>query len=463
MKTKLRPNRAKESLRALQYIALLFSFFSMMMLSFSYLGEVAFGFFIGIPPLFAFLAGKRKTYLFIVYFVCVCFAVGQRTVHWGHARFVPSEVLLWTLGLLCFKLRPRNSSIRYPLPFVVYTLFIASFVVLIISLLSASDITIPVCWAKMVLLPLPTFMVCRTFLDSFEQIETFSMLLCVECLYLSLLALSEYFNLPIVGLFGGYLQNLSSETVEGFNRLGACFWGGYMLAGFLLVCFPIGLALFFSAKTLTIRIIAASSLFFSLIEIYLSGYRSLWLIGFLTISLFFLLRGARSIFLLCFLFGIGLHFVPESGKERAQTVYGEKRDSSSKERENRAAEAWALIKANPILGNGWGASGLVHSDWLQLWADAGIIPFSSFILLFLNVIRRLYLTIRRTRDEKFKNYIYGFLTSALCMLLIFSVQAIFSLPENYTPMWFILGIAFMFPAIIRIEMNSRLESNAVSK
>ncbi len=440
-------------------------FFLVMMISFSYGGPIAFGVIIGIPPLLVWGMGRRRNYLFIFYFICISFVIGQRTVYiGGYMRIVPAEVLLCLLALTCFFIRPQYSSQKAAVPLAATML--AVFCIPAIFLSAAQrfyehNLSVSFEYAQMMWMAIPSFFVCHRLVQRMENIQNFILLLSMGALFLSFLALAEYFHFGFIKYFGGFIVKDAAEAfdVSGFRRLGATFWGGPMVAGYLILCFPLILAYWFNSRTMIQKILVGVSLVLSFLTIYFSGHRGLWVAFSMAMGSYFLLKGIKGIFVLILLIGIGVSLMPQSAKKRMETLYGEKRDSSSVDREERAREAWEWIKQNPIVGNGWGASGLVHSDFLQLWADAGLGAMAAFLILWFQILRRLLVSLKKTRDKIFREYSFGFFASLFGVLFILSTQAWFNLAEQYAPFWVVMALAYQYPNIISRERGIMIARN----
>ena len=117
--------------------------------------------------------------------------------------------------------------------------------------------------------------------------------------------------------------------------------------------------------------------------------------------------------------------------------------SSAIIRLDRAKTAIGVIKDHPILGGGWGASGLVHSDILQMGADAGVITAELFVIFYLQILNGLRNSISKSQDPEMKEYRIAFLSSLFGFLFSFFIEAYFNLPEIYAPFWFMLGMGWL--------------------
>ncbi len=426
-----------------------------MVISFSWGGQNIFAVLIGIPPLVAAALMSRRSLFFIFYFMCVLFVVGQRTLYWGPSlRFVPGEMLLYLLGFLCLGYKTPSPLLRQGgIPAAVWVLFLATFFAVYSTArwtyYQPGDLNQAFFYAKMMWLSIPAFFVCGRLIQRFEHVQTTILLISVGCFFLSGLALAEYYHLPFIRYFGGFVEAKSHDSfsAEGFRRLGASFWGGPMLAGYLTVSFPVIMSQFFNSKSNVQKMITLGTLVMNFLVIYYSGHRGLWVTCLISIAIFFYLKGLKGIFILLLLGSLGLHFVPDIAKERIQSVVGSTEDSSAKKRKERAEYAWEMVKRDPIIGSGWGSSGLVHSDFLQLWADAGGVAFLSLLFIFLQITSRLWIWFRKIRDRSYREYYFGLFASVSAGFIILWHQAWFNLPEQFFPFWILMALAYHYPTI----------------
>lgn len=443
-------SRAKEFWKTIQYFILLQIFFASMMLSFNFFGPFAFGVILAIPPLIGFFMGRRQGLLLIFYFMVVTFTVGQRTLFVGeYFRIVPTGILLWILAILCILIKPRI-PVKPQFPLAIITLFL-------FTLFACwyrerwVDLNLSLFYAHMMWLAIPAFYVTERLIQRFEQMHTVVIIIAFGCLFLSFLALSEYFKLSYIHYFGGFLSDFSKAGIDKFRRLGASFWGGPMLAGYLTLSFPLVCSQFMVSKTLIQKMILGISMTLMVLVIYFAGHRGVWVAFLIGMGCFFYLRGVKGVLILVLLAILGFQFIPQQAKARMHGLSGEKRDSSTSKREDRAIFAWQLIEKKPIQGHGWGKSGLVHSDLLQLWADSGLGAFVSFFALYAIVLIRLLRQLKRVRHKIFREYFYGFFASLAGIFIILCTEAWFNLAEQYTPFWVVMALAYRYPTIVKIE------------
>ncbi len=455
-------SKARESLRTITYFMVVQGFFLLMLACFSFSQEIFFGVAAAIPPLMGVMTRTRKSYLFVFYFICITFVLGQRTMYIGeNVRIVPGELLIWILALMSMALKRKFVFKNAAVPIALTLLIVGSVYGIVITKTVSSpykissDMNMAFAYAKGLWLALPAFIMCRQLLLRLEDVQAVVTLLAIECLFLSVLSIAEYYNLGFMKHFAGDIitKSIKNETEAGghFRRLQSIFWGGPSLVFMMNLFFPLILAQWFNAKTMTQKIILGAAIVFTLCVIYLAGHRGVWVSWFFGLVVYFLLKGAKGIVALIIVVVVGMQFVPGIALNRFNTLYGNKQDSSAKIRIARAQTTWDMISKSPIVGYGWGSSGLVHSDILQTWADGGILTIAAFLALYATVLRAIYKASQMTKNKMLREYAYGFAGGLASFFVIFCTQALYNLPQQYPPFWMIMGMAYHLPNVIFIE------------
>lgn len=448
-------SRAKEFMNALKYFILTQLFMAILMIAFGSGEKKILQVFLGVPPLLFLVFGGKKRTIIIFYYICLLFVMGQRTLYLGeYFRIVPSAIILWGLAFIALAIRPQKVP-GIPLPAPVLILGFASAAAIVLGAVDNRNLNLGFSYAHMMWLSIPAFFVCHRVVHRMEQIQSVVTMLSFSCIFLSFLGIAEYQGFGFVKYFSGFMKGETLIGQEGAARMAATFWGSPHLASYLGLCFPLILAQFFSSRTMTQKTFSCLGLVLTFVAIYLAGHRGVWVPVLAGIALYFHFRGAKGIVILMILIALGIYFVPKSAVERMQGLAGERRDSSSVKREERARGALELIVKSPFLGHGWGASGLVHSDPLQIWADSGIFGFVGFMGCFFVIWIRLF-RISKIRDSLYKDYFRGFFVSVFVGFTILLQQAWLNLPENYTPFWVIMGLAYQLPNILFIEKKIAL-------
>lgn len=449
--------RLDQTLQDIYYVVRMFAFFVLVILCFSAGNKYLTGIVIAGPFLVGVMKGVEKGPHSILMLACAAFVLGQRTVHFGnYVRVVPSEAILWLLALLCLPRPKPQLLLKTSMPFAVLILCGC----LLLGFFSRRpeypwDFNLAVAYSKGLWLSLPVFFVISHAITRSEQYRRLFYLMAIECLFLSILSVAEVYDLPFIHALPGFYgeKHVVVDFAE-FTRSFSGFWGNPMLGGMIAIWFPILLYQWNYTKTPIRKLIIGSALTLSVLCIYYSGFRGVW--GSLVVSLaaFYYLKGLRKTFAFLLLLGVAVQFMPETAIERMSAVQGEDQDSSTLKRLHRMHVAWEMIKERPFLGSGWGASGLVHSDYLQLWADCGLPAPLAFLAVMLAVLKRLYSSIRLIDSMEQRECLYAFIASVLMVFLILTNQPFFNLPEQYPPLWVLMALAYQYPNVIRSERES---------
>jgi hypothetical protein len=151
-----------------------------------------------------------------------------------------------------------------------------------------------------------------------------------------------------------------------------------------------------------------------------------------------------AIALLCLVVGVGGYkFIPNT-TQRAMTgiaaLRGRPIDHSAQDRKDRALGALDEAIESPF-GSGWSSAGWVHSDFLQVAVNLGILPALIFLAGYLMTLQKLFsktrLCLRIGENGDF----------ALALLLAFvavgehlAVQGVQVLPQMVLPVWFVWAL-----------------------
>lgn len=376
-------------------------------------------------------------------YVCVAaFAFGQRTLHIGsQIRITPAEAIAWLLFLfLLFYARLSGLPVRSKLPLSAKVLAALALLAIFTSYLRYGDFQLGIAYGKLILLLIPAFYVAHNLVESPAQVKMIARILSVVLVVLSFLGVAEYFRLGFIDYLPGFFTVPGPIAgQEGFARAVGSFWGGPMLSAFLVLLFPLSLAHLASVKNPFMRILFVAGLLLSVWFIYSAGHRGIWMAFLVSLLVYAYFSGARRLVAVVILVAIAVQFLPTEFFDRIEGLYGAHMDSSSAKRYGRALDAVAIALANP-LGAGWGATGLVHSDFLQVAGDCGIPALAAWLLFYWWAIKRLKNQIRLTTDGIEKRYMIGFAAAIAGFFIAFLTEAYFNLPEYWTPFWFVFAL-----------------------
>ena len=254
----------------------------------------------------------------------------------------------------------------------------------------------------------------------------------------------EYLFPSVASLVPGFsAAPFAHRTGEGFSRAAFSFYG-HQNATFLCVLSLPFAAYLVRYKNGTARKIAlAVAGLIQFVAIFIAGHRSMWFIVFVQLLIWMQKRGGSVLAVLMTLsLSVGLYQVmPTSVQARVDSLIlvleGAPGDSSGIKRWERATGAMEVCTKEPF-GLGWAGAGWVHSDFLQVAANLGVL---AGLVFFGGFISRLWRLIRhvRTLDDGSTD---GAL--ALSMLLSFvacgwilSTQPVVVLTQSILPLWFV--------------------------
>ena len=376
-------------------------------------------------------------------------ALGYRTIEWTKdLRIHPSEILLWLLLVCTFAHRQLIARAKLALPWWLW-LFIP-FWALAWWPLIVGDAP----WDKMLnefrdfLLLIPLMIITPIVL----QRENYWRLLLVAFFlvgtWIAFMGVVEYWFPQVTDIFPAFIHAVKPElTDEGFARGQFSFWGGSQATFICAMALPIALVLVTWWPRWYSRAVIVLAAVFQMLAIYIGGYRSLWFLLILQIVVACVLRLQKhgvAVAVLCLVVGVGgYHYIPNT-TERAMTgiaaLRGQPVDHSAQERKDRAFEAIDQAAARPF-GSGWSSAGWVHSDFLQVAANLGVLPALIFLAGYLFTLQKLFRNTRVClgRGEQ------GDLSLVLLLAFIaagehLAMQGVQVLPQMALPVWFVWAL-----------------------
>jgi hypothetical protein len=376
----------------------------------------------------------------------ITLALGYRTVQWtSNLRIHPSEVLLWLL-LACILAQPKLlSQARLRFPFWLW-LFIPFWAVGWWPLI-AGDAP----WDRMMnefrdfLLLIPLMLVGSVVLERERYWRYLVLAFFLVGTWIAVMGVGEYWFPGLTKLFPEFVSTVqSTNTREGFARASFSFWGGTTATFICLLALPTAIVLSTWWSKSWARVAIVAGVLFQLTAIYIGGYRSLWMVVLVQAPIASLMRLRKHgvvVAALCLVVAVGGYkFIPKSEERLVsgiEAVQMNPTDHSALVRKERALSAWNSALESPF-GIGWSYAGWVHSDFLQVMANLGIIAglifFGGFILTLIRLIRRL--NIHRKSIEG------GDLGLSLLLAFIgvgglLAVQGVQVLPQLTLPVWFV--------------------------
>jgi len=263
--------------------------------------------------------------------------------------------------------------------------------------------------------------------------------------WIALMGVLEYWFPSLEKLFPAFIHAAkATPTADGFVRAQFSFWGGSQATFICVLALPAGLVLASWWRNWLPRTAIILAAILQILAVYIGGYRSVWVVLLLQVMIASFLRLRKhgvAIALLCLLVGgVGYQFIPKTDERVLSGIAalrGAPIDHSAQERKDRALEAFNETLESPF-GGGWSSAGWVHSDFLQVAANLGLLAGLIFLGGYLYTLQRLA---RRMRPWLHVNN-EGDLVLALFLAFIAAgahlmLQGVEVLPQMVLPVWFV--------------------------
>lgn len=361
----------------------------------------------------------------------------------------PSEILLWLL-LLCILVQRRLvSSARLTFP--VWLWIFIPFCVLAWWPMIGGGAP----WDRMLnefrnfLLFIPLIIVAAVVLKRESYWRSLMLAFFGAGSLIALMGILEYWFPEVIKLFPAFVGRAAAPTVteEGFMRAQFAFWGGPHATFICVLALPAALVLgqWWSHWLQRSAIVFAAIL--QVLAIYIGGYRSIWLIlifQILVACVFRLRKQGAIVAVLCLMITVGGYELIPRTSERALSgiaaLQGHPTDSSATGRKTRAVTAIENAVEVPF-GSGWSSAGWVHSDFLQVAVNLGMIGGLIFFAGCLYTLMRLGRRILpNLRSRKHGDLGFSLLLSFIAVLGILAMEGVTVLPQLVLPVWFVWAL-----------------------
>jgi hypothetical protein len=261
---------------------------------------------------------------------------------------------------------------------------------------------------------------------------------------------------------------------DGFERAWFSHWGSVTVGHIIVCAFP----LIYYVRDKIGLLKKPAFFYFSLVvniwALYIAGNRADWIITFLIFFLYFfwykkihlgankLILGILSAVLVAF---IAIQFISDEAIQRFISgliaIEGEAdyaKDSSGFKRQERMGIAWETIFAKPF-GVGWGVSGWVHSDFVQIASNGGwilgILYAAAFLYTFLNGYN---ISTKNGLERNEKDGLVILLISNLCVAYMFVINNNYILTQSGVPLFFLWALLHYYTVLIRKRLRTRFIS-----
>ena len=376
-------------------------------------------------------------------------ALGYRTVAVTRDLAIhPSEVLLWVL-LICILFQRRLVS-GARLTFPVWLWMFIPFWVLAWWPLTGGGAP----WDRMLnefrnfLLLIPLMIVASVVLKRGRYWRYLLLAFFVASSGIALMGILEYWFPEVTKLFPAFVSNAKPGiTEEGFLRAQFSFWGGAPATFICVLALPSAIALVRWWPQWSRRVAIAAGSVLQILAIYIGGYRSIWLVFLvqvLTACLLGFKKQGAMVAVVCLIVAAGGYQLVPRTSERALSgiaaLQGHPTDTSATGRQDRALGALNSTIESPF-GNGWSTAGWVHSDFLQVGANlgliAGLIFLGGCIFTLLRLGRRV---LPNLRAGKHADLGFSLLLSFIAVAGILAMEGVTVLPQLVLPVWFVWAL-----------------------
>ena len=391
-------------------------------------------------------------------------AVGWRQL-WitGNLRIHPAEVIIWGLFiLLLLRRKPLTGAVPAGIKAFMFLAVLGFFTAHSRGI--AWDVSLAEFKAFLIIIPI--IYVTHQIISAPAHWQRSIRILAGVTFLISLFGVVEYFVPALIAPFQGILftEQHIVYSQQGFARAAFTFWGSPIVNVFLsMILVPI-LSSARVEKNPAWRLFLLGTVVFCALGIYLAGGRSSWLGASAALALYVFLSAQKGWIKLLFLLLVAYNTLPYIlPNEVVGSLYAafdsqEFYDTSALERQARAEAGLELIQRNPWLGRGWGASGWVHSDLIQLGANLGLPALAIFLVWYLGRMRRVFIFTQRANHTwpAGREYGRGLLAGLLAGFISLAVQAAYVIPPLIIPLWFLVVMADRLPALQGND-NERME------
>lgn len=394
-----------------------------------------------------------------LYAAVLLFAMGHRSIYVGRwTFFVPSELIFWLMFLLLLgriSLDHRLPSARVPRSLLFLTAWSLLALVLAPSLLSRWDDVLS--QSKLWLVGLPVFLVTSSLITKPRHVRHIARLLILVSLYMSILAVVDYFLPAVTALLPAFFNPARRVFVtRDLVRSALAFWGSP--TGVILINWGILIALseLAHAQEHSWRRLSAATVVFGSVTVYIVGQRATWIALPLGVSLLALLTRNRSHLVVAIVMPalLSILSLPEAFWSRFMSVlsvfpgrFSPVADTSLQQHIDRALWALDTLRAHPLFGLGYGGW-LVHNEFLAFGAYLGLPALLAFASLFITVVGRLVQFRRQSSPtHEPRRYADLFLALTAVWFIDLSTQPVLGTPTKAIAFWFVLSMAWQIPNV----------------
>lgn len=268
-----------------------------------------------------------------------------------------------------------------------------------------------------------------------------------------------------VPMGSGWVDPARNPNIK--TRVYATFENPNLLAEYLIMMFPVSIALFFYNRNLIKKIIFGISSGVILISIAFTYSRGGWIGLFIGTLVFLLLVNRKALLALIPVGMVGILFLPSTIIQRFMTI-GNLQDTSSFYRLNLWTKSVDIIKDFWYSGIGIGyipfqkitpmyiktmAPYHIHNVFLQTAIEMGIIGVTVFILLIFTLFKMGIKIVSKSESRFVSILMAGYIASLASILTHGMVEHIFFNPKIIMTFWLMVGISINYYVLNRKNVD----------
>ncbi|MBI5303625.1 MAG: O-antigen ligase family protein [Chloroflexi bacterium] len=391
------------------------------------------------------------------------FGFGWRTIYLApNLTIHPSEVLAVLLFFaIALQSLVYHQKVDFSIPPVMLLLVAWSVIGIVVGVMRGNPIDVVLHEFKIFFVAIPSYYVVKHLIASRRDWERAILLSILVAVYISGLGLMDVFAPDLTKRLQGESVETIRTTITGFDRAGFLFYGHVAAGLVVFTFFGVTVRQLVAVRSNGwIRLIWGSALMADLFAMYLSGFRGLWyaMVVFLIAYAFVQKRS----WVLLVLAALAIPFLPSAFMQRFESLYNlQYADSSQFKRIDRVTAAFDLLKENPLLGVGWGGSGYVHSDLIQIGANLGILGLGLFSLWIVHLIWRMF---QLTRQSGWIGESASGLFATFCGLaVIFAGEGVIVWAQLTVPIWFLFAMGYKLDELARSSVTPNFGGTLVAK
>lgn len=396
---------------------------------------------LGVGWLTVFALSRDKLRNGYILFICTL-GLGYRTYPiTKQLRLLPAELVLYLLVLLAATLKTRSRPTGMSLP--LWLRLMIPFWGVAWLTLSDDGYTWDVRLAEFrnFVLIVPVFLVTPVVLSRAGSWRAVVLTFLGVSTWLAGMGTLEHFVPGIAQALPGFIGNSDPLVAGGFQRASFSFYGSPIAVFICVMALPLSFAAWGWWPKSWQRMLTLAAAVLQLVAIYISGYRSMWLLVALQAGLLVVMqrRFLLGIVLVCLALA-AYESLPTHTRERIESLghilegRPDDIDTSGQKRWVRAVEAFRYALENPV-GTGWASSGWVHSDFIQVAANQGLIPGLIFLGAYLAGLWRLGR--RKNAAPELESLRLPLLLSFAAVGGILLYEGVQFLPQTVLPVWLV--------------------------